>query len=146
LKKAIFHQQKVLKNLSEAVQKVLIRHYSKATALLANKQLRVDDQQIAENQSSLSENRSSPDSAHGGIRFKRFEQLKELQKKGYSIRAMARHLCMHRQTVKNYLDMETLLRKSQCKINPLEKFFYAYKKAYGGRAEHIDHHIVAGAL
>lgn len=118
----------LLKNLSEAVQKVLIRHYSKATALLANKQLRVDDQQIAENQSTLYENRSSPDSAHGGIRLKRFEQLKELQKKGYSIRAMARHLCMHRQTVKNYLDMETLPRKSQCKINPLEKFFTHIKK------------------
>lgn len=54
--------------------------------------------------------------------------MKELQKKGCSIRAISRQLCMHRQTVKNYLDMETLPRKSQCKVNPLEKFFTHIKK------------------
>jgi len=89
-----------LKNLSEAVQKVLLRHYSKATAILFDKQLRHNIRQQTDNQVSPFEIKISPDSAHGEIRLKRFEQLKELQKKGYSIRAMARQLCMHRQTVK----------------------------------------------
>src|SRR5690606_21907164 len=50
------------------------------------------------------------------------------QGKGYSIRAMARHLGMHRQTVKSYLDMETLPRKSQGRVNALEKFFPYIRK------------------
>jgi len=110
------------------VQKVLIRHYSKAIALVSDKKLRVDDQQIVDNQSTLSESKSSKDSAPSGIRLKRFEQLKKLQEKGYSIRGMALHLCMHRQTVKKYLTMKTLSRKSQSHINPLEKFFTYIKK------------------
>lgn len=118
----------LLKNLSEMVQKVLIRHYSKATALVSDKQLRVDDQQIVDNQRTLTESKSSKDSAPCGIRLKRFEQLKKLQEKGYSIRGMALHLCMHRQTVKKYLTMKTLPRKSQSHINPLEKFFTYIKK------------------
>ncbi len=57
------------------------------------------------------------------IRWQRFKQIKQLQGKGYSIRAMARHLGMHRQTDKNYLDMETLPRKSQGSGNIIEQYF-----------------------
>ncbi len=114
----------LLKNLSEAVQKILTKRYSEANAVLSGIRLDSEREEAAiplqpGQQGLKSDESPQPE----GIRQQRFKQLKELQGKGYSIRAMARHLGMHRQTVKGYLDIETLPRKSQGGINPLEKFF-----------------------
>jgi len=86
----------LLKNLSEVVQKVLIKQYSKANAVLAGKQLRDEAREPVFIRPGPDESKSSDQSARSGIRLQRFKQLKELQGKGYSIRAMARHLGMHR--------------------------------------------------
>lgn len=114
----------LLKNLSEAVQKILTKRYSEVNAVLADIRLENEREEAAiPQQSGQNDTKSDDASQPDGIRQQRFRQLKELQGKGYSIRAMARHLGMHRQTVKGYLDMETLPRKSQGGINLLEKFF-----------------------
>lgn len=118
----------LLKNLGEVVQKVLLKQYSKANAVLASKHLGDEVSKPVACQPGPGGSKSPDQSAHGGIRLQRFRQLKELQGKGYSIRAMARHLGMHRQTVKNYLDAETLPRTSQGHVNPLERFFPYIKK------------------
>lgn len=96
--------------------------------MLADKKSKCSTLHQSDSQYDSSSSKISKDSSHGGIRLKRFEQLKKLQGKGYSIRAMVWHLCMHRQTIKNYLNMETLPRKSQSQVNPMEKFFTYIKK------------------
>lgn len=114
----------LLKNLSEAVQKILTKQYSKVNAVLADIRLENGGKEAAIPAQQDQQGTKSDDAPQlGGIRQQRFRQVKELQGKGYSIRAMARHLGMHRQTIKGYLDMEALPRKSQGGINPLEKFF-----------------------
>src|SRR3546814_611710 len=118
----------LLKNLGESVQKVLVKRYSKANAALSGKPQRDETRKAVTVQPNPDESKSSDEPPPHGIRLQRFRQLKELQGKGYSIRAMARHLGMHRQTVKSYLDMETLPRKSQGHVNALEKFFPYIKK------------------
>lgn len=123
----------LLKNLGEAVQKILTKQYSKANAVLADIRLENEKRKEAAIPQQPGQRGAKSDgvSQPGGIRQQRFRQLKELQGKGYSIRAMARHLGMHRQTVKGYLDIETLPRKSQGGINQLEKFFPYIKERMG---------------
>jgi transposase len=118
----------LLKNLSESVQKILTRQYSKANAVLIDKQQQEEPRKSITIQPVSREKESADDLPPDGIRLTRFKQLKQLQGQGYSIRAMARHFGMHRQTVKSYLNMETLPRKSQGGANMLEKFFPLIKR------------------
>jgi len=117
----------LLKNLSEAVQKVLVRQYNKVNAVIAEKRFQDEPKKPVGGQD-IPAKSNSPESTEDGIRLQRFKQLKELQGKGYSMRAMARHLGMSRQTIKRYQHMETLPRRSQSRINPLERFFPYIKK------------------
>ena len=117
----------LLKNLSEAIQKILIRHYSKVNITLAGqsqKEKSLDPISIQP----LLKQADTTDAIQDGIRLQRFKQLKQLQGKGYSVRAMARHLGMSRQTVKRYLDMASLPRRSHRTGNTLEQYFPFIKK------------------
>lgn len=118
----------LLKNLSEAVQKVLVRQYSKVNAMLSPKQPLNEAEKAVCGQNISGGDKRSEENPQGGIRLQRFKQLKELQGKGHSIRAMARHLNMSRRTIKRYLDMKTLPRRSQSRNNPIEKFFPYIRK------------------
>lgn len=117
----------LLKNLSEAVQKMLVRQYSTVNTALADRQQKkatFEPTGIQPVPKRIVKN----DEPQKGIRLQRFQQLKQLQGKGYSIRAMARHFGMHRQTVKKYLDMDTLPRKSLGTANTVEQYFPYIKK------------------
>lgn len=118
----------LLKNLGEAVQKVLVRQYSKVNAMLSQKQILNEPERAVFDQHIPGESESCEENSQGGIRLQRFKQLKALQGKGHSIRAMARHLNMSRRTIKRYLDMKALPRRSQSRSNPIEKFFPYIKK------------------
>ncbi|MYY49932.1 hypothetical protein CMT87_09000 [Elizabethkingia anophelis] len=117
----------LLKNLSETVQKVLVRQYNKVNATLAEMKLKNEVEKPICDQDMPYKSTGS-ESTQGGVRLQRFKQFQELQGKGYSIRAMARHLGMSRQTIRRYMDMETLPRRSNNWINPLERFFPYIKK------------------
>lgn len=120
----------LLKNLGEAVQKLMVKQYSTINTTMADLQ---QQDKIKESVSvhPLLKVDASHDVLDDKIRIKRFNQLKQLQGKGYSIRAMARHLGMHRQTVKKYLDMESLPRKSIGTGNVVEQYFLYIKKRMG---------------
>ncbi|MEQ9442959.1 MAG: ISL3 family transposase [Cyclobacteriaceae bacterium] len=117
----------LLRNLSEAIQKILIRHYSKINTTLA-RQPQKDTSWNPISIQPVSKQADKADALQNGIRLQRFKQLKDLQGKDYSIRAMARHLGMSRQTVKKYLDMEALPRRSHRTGNTLEQYFPFIKK------------------
>lgn len=112
----------LLKNLSEAVQKVLIKYYNKTNIKLTEETQNEDNKTSCVQDISFDE-KSSSKTDQDGVRLQRFKELKALQGKGYSIRAMSRHLNMSRQTIKKYLDMETLPRKSYGSNNAIERFF-----------------------
>ncbi|MGN8055194.1 hypothetical protein ACTJKN_02900 [Pedobacter sp. 22163] len=48
----------------------------------------------------------------GGVIKQRFDEMKKLQVKGLSNNAIAKSLGMHRDTVRKYLSMDVLMRKS----------------------------------
>jgi transposase len=106
----------LLKNLGEATTKVMLREYSRLNQVFRKEETQASEEAIVRDQ-------HIPHSSDTEIRRQRFLELKELQAKGHSIKAMARHLKMHRQTIKKYIDMDTLPRKLYKDENMVESYF-----------------------
>lgn len=62
-------------------------------------------------------------SESNGVRKQRFAELKILQAEGHSIKGIAGRLGMHRQTVKKYMEMQALSRRSHGERKMLEQYF-----------------------
>lgn len=62
-------------------------------------------------------------SESNGARKQRFAELKILQAEGYAIKGIAGRLGMHRQTVKKYMEMQALSRRSHGERKMLEQYF-----------------------
>lgn len=108
----------LLKNLSEATTKVMLREYSRL-----NKIFREEQTHAPLKEEAIVRDQHIPNSSDTEIRRQRFLELKELQAEGHSIKAMARHLKMHRQTIKKYMGMDTLPRKLYKNENIIESHF-----------------------
>lgn len=108
----------LLKNLGEATTKVMLREYSRL-----NQVFRKEAAPAPVKEETIVRGRHVAHSSDTEIRRQRFLELKELQTQGHSIKAMARHLKMHRQTIKKYMSMETLPRKLYKDENMIESHF-----------------------
>src|SRR5690606_31494315 len=118
----------LLKNLGEAIIKLMIREYTKLNRLLAGKQTIGPDKFSPKSLSKKDDSvRRTPSRAK-----QRFEEVKKLQTKGHSIRAIARHLNMHRQTVKKYMAMDILPRKAYRNKGMVENYFPYIKQRMEG--------------
>lgn len=92
----------LLKNLGEALTKIMPREYARLTRSLAPR-IEESPVEIPIREKEL---------ATTGIIRRRFDEMKKLQAEGLSIKAIARQLGMHRETVRKYMLTENLVRKS----------------------------------
>lgn len=112
----------LLKNLGEALTKMMTREYTRLTRSLAPKieespveipdELPVREKEVATT----------------GIIRRRFDEMKKLQAEGLSIKGIARQLGMHRETVRKYMLTENLVRKSYKDRGMIENYFNYIKK------------------
>jgi DNA-binding NarL/FixJ family response regulator len=112
----------LLKNLSEAVTKMMTREYARLSKSLLPK--------ITENSMEVPEVLpiKEKEVAITGILRIRFDEMKKLQAEGLPINRIAAQLGMSRQTVRKYMSMETLLRKSYKDRGMIENYFGHIKK------------------
>jgi transposase len=112
----------LLKNLGEALTKMMTREYARLTRSLAP---RIEESPV-----------EIPDElpirekelATTGIIRRRFDEMKKLQAESLSIKAIARQLGMHRETVRKYMFTENLVRKSYKDRGMIENYFNYIKK------------------
>ncbi|AQW90083.1 hypothetical protein BBD28_05160 [Elizabethkingia anophelis] len=102
----------LLKNLGEAVNKLMTREYGKLS--------QITKQQNYQSRSLHSIDISNEDKILSKTE-QRFKEMKELQSQGLSILAISKKLGMHRQTIKKYMSLEFLPRRSY--NNGIEYYF-----------------------
>ncbi|MDA7716901.1 ISL3 family transposase [bacterium] len=92
----------LLKNLKEAIAKIMYREYNRLSRIPDP----IKSSKLKELNPSLPKNKPIDTKSK-----QRFLEVKRMQKEGCSIRAIARNLNMHRQTVKKYFGLDELPRK-----------------------------------
>jgi len=112
----------LLKNLGEAVKRVMIREYSRLSNAIAPK----TNSRQSNFPEALPAGKRLP--ATDGIIKQRFDEMKKLQAKGMSISGISRVLSMNRTTVKKYLSVEVLMRKSYREKGMIESYFNFIKQ------------------
>jgi transposase len=107
----------VLKNLSEAVQRVLARQ--RAPLEEATRRMR-DHQQgqpgMAMALPALSSSEATEIERHRATRYARYRAVKPLQRQGVSQQGIARTLAMSRNTVRRYVRAETFPERAQYRL------------------------------
>lgn len=112
----------LLKNLGEAVKRVMIREYSRLSKAMAPK----TGSRRCKFPEALPAGKRLP--ATDGVIKQRFDEMKTLQAKGMSISGISRVLSMNRITVRKYLSVEVLMRKSYRERGMIESYFNFIKQ------------------
>ncbi|MCL1689418.1 ISL3 family transposase [Elizabethkingia anophelis] len=100
----------LLKNLGEAVNKLMTREYGKLNQIAKQHNYKsISVAPIMDEDKTLSKT------------LQRFNEMKELQSRGLSILAISKKLGMHRQTIKKYMSLEFLPRRNY--DNGIEQYF-----------------------
>jgi len=112
----------LLKNLSEALTKMMNREYAGLNRSLTPK---IDESPV-EVPGALPVREKEV--ATTGIIKQRFDEMKKLQAEGLPITKIAGRLGMSRQTVRKYMSTETLVRKSYKNRGMIENYFNHIRK------------------
>jgi len=107
----------VLKNLSEAVQRVLVRQ--RAPLEEATRRMRAHQQKQPEvllALPSLSSSEATEIERHRATRYARYRAVKQLQRQGVSQQGIARTLAMSHNTVRRYVRAETFPERAQYRL------------------------------
>lgn len=108
----------LLQNVKQAVVKIMNREYSKLSQLSKQENTKERKISIPKKETPKTLNKSQ----------RRFNQMKKLQQQGLSIRAIARELNIHRETVKKYMFLEYLPQKCYKSKNNIEAHFSYIEK------------------
>ncbi|WP_256377623.1 transposase [Pedobacter sp. KBS0701] len=112
----------LLKNLGEAVKRIMVREYTRLSRAVAPKTV----------EEPLGVLKDFPArkklAATGGVVKQRFDEMKKLHAKGLSNNAIAKSLGMHRSTVRKYLSMDVPMRKFYGERGMIEAHFEYIKE------------------
>ena len=112
----------LLKNLGEAVKRIMVREYTRLSRAVAPKT--VQKPLVVPKDFPAGKKLAATD----GVIKQRFDEMKKLQAKGLSNNAIAKSLGMHRDTVRKYLSMDVLMRKSYGERGMIEAHFEYIKE------------------
>jgi transposase len=127
----------VLKNLSEAVQRVLIRQRApleEATRRMRDHQREQPGVSVA--LPSLSSSEAREIERHRATRYARYRAVKQVQRQGVSQQGIARTLAMSHNTVRRYVRAETFPERAQYRLGSRLDAYLPYlhtRWAQGGR-------------
>lgn len=111
----------LLKNLGEAVKRIMVREYTRLSKAVAPKTV---EQPLMIPKTLPTKKLAATD----GVIKQRFDEMKKLQAKGLSNNKIAKTLGMHKDTVRKYLSVEVLMRKSYGERGMIETHFEYIKE------------------